>query len=300
MFSLKQLSYALAVEKTLHFKQAADYCHVSQSALSTGLSDLEKQLGTQIFERNNKKVLITPLGREVLKRARQILLQAEDLQQFASQDNTPLQYPLNLGVIPTIAPYLLPPLLPLLNRQYPNAKLNLVEEQSEALLQQLRHGELDCVILALPYPHEGLLSLEFWQEDFYWVTRKGNAHSEQQEITSKELSQSKLMLLKDGHCLKDHVLQACKLPLNAASHSLAATSLHTLMQMVVGQLGSTLIPAMALPQLVAQNSQLSAVHLKEPGPHRHIAFLLRPNFSRMSSVEALMTLAKQALASSSG
>jgi len=295
MISTKQLYYALALEKTLHFKKAAENCHISQSALSTAVSELEKQLGLQIFERDNKKVLLTPVGKEILDKARSIIFQVSELEQLASGNQSPLSFPISVGVIPTIAPYLLPKLFPLVEQHYPKAQLNIVEEQSHVLVDLVKRGEIDTAILAMPFPCEGLLALEFWQEDFYWVALKGDKHTNQKEITSNELTHSRLMLLKEGHCLKDHILAACKLPEQTANHGFGATSLNTLVQMVLGKMGTTLIPKMALEQLTLQNETLSAVHLNEPSPHRRIAFVIRPNYTRMSSIEALMQICKRAL-----
>lgn len=296
MISLKQLSYALAVEKTLHFKKAAELSHISQSALSTALNELEKQLGLQIFERDNKKVLVTPVGKQVLEKARKIMLEVEDLEQLAEQQKAPLSFPLTVGIIPTICPFLLPKVLPVLNTQYPQAKLNIVEDQSHVLVDKVRRGEIDTAILALPYPCDGLLTLEFWQEDFYWIALKDEPQAKQKEITSDELNHSNLMLLKEGHCLKQHILEACKFPRQVANQGIGATSLNTLIPMVLGKLGTTLVPVMALDQLVTLHKELVAVHLNEPGPHRRIAFILRPNFTRMASIEALVEVCKLALA----
>lgn len=293
MITLKQLSYALAVEQTLHFKKAAEACHISQSALSTALGELEKQLGIQIFERDNKKVLVTPAGKDVLVQARNIMQRVTDLQQLGDNQKRVLSYPMSIGFIPTISPFLLPRLLPAINNEYPHFSLTVVEEQSHILVDMVKNGEIDAAILALPFACEGLLSFEFWQEDFYWVTHKDHQHAQLKEICSKDLEQEKLMLLKEGHCLKEHVLEACKLPLQSANHGFGATSLNTLIQMVAGKLGTTLVPAMALQQLIKQNSELSAVHLNEPSPHRRIAFIVRPNYSRLSSIEALMDLIKK-------
>ena len=295
MISIKQLTYALAVEKTLHFKKAAELCSISQSALSTALNELEKQLGLQIFERDNKKVLITPVGAEVLEKARSIILQVEELQHLADGQRAPLSYPITVGVIPTICPYLLPKVLPILNERFPNARLNIVEDQSQELVDKVSRGEIDTAILALPYPCDGLLSMEFWQEDFYWVALKGTENTQRDEITSNELNHCDLMLLKEGHCLKEHILQACTLPEQAVNTALGATSLNTLIQMVLGKLGTTLVPEMALDQLISQHDELAAVHLKEPGPHRRIAFILRPTYSRISTIETLIEVCKEAL-----
>jgi len=300
MISIKQLSYALAAEKTLHFKKAAESCNISQSAFSTALSELEKQLGLQIFERDNKKVLVTPTGELVLERARNIMLQIKDLQHLADSQKHPLSFPLSVGTIPTIAPFLLPKILPILNKQYPQAQLNIVEEQSHVLVDMVRSGEIDTAILAQPFPCEGLLSLNFWQEDFYWVALKNDKHTHQKEITSDELNHCNLMLLKEGHCLTDHILEACKLSDQSANHRFGATSLNTLIQMVLGKLGTTLIPEMALEQLISQNEILSAVHLNEPSPHRRISFVIRPNYTRMSSIQALIDVCKTAFENKKG
>ncbi|MEW5757560.1 MAG: LysR substrate-binding domain-containing protein [Pseudomonadota bacterium] len=295
MLSIKQLSYALAVQKTLHFKKAAELCNISQSALSTALGELERDLGIQLFERSNKMVLVTPIGKEVLKQARDIMLQIEDLQSFAHRQNDPLSFPLTVGIIPTIAPYLLPKMLPVLNHQCPAAQLTIVEEQSHVLVEMVRSGEIDAAILALPYACEGLLSLEFWKEDFYWVAPRQEKYAQKKEISGKELKSCNLMLLKEGHCLKDHILDVCRVTEQTANHGFGATSLNTLVQMVLGGLGTTLIPEMALEQLVSQNKALSAVHVSEPGPHRRIAFIIRPNYTRLSSIEALIDVCKKAL-----
>jgi LysR family hydrogen peroxide-inducible transcriptional activator len=295
MISLRQLNYALAVGKTLHFKKAAELSNISQSALSTALQELERQLGLQIFERDNKKVLITPAGQEVLKRARSILTQVDDLHHLADSQRAPLSFPITVGAIPTICPYLLPRILPVLNEDYPNSHLRIIEEQSQVLVEMVQRGEIDTAILALPFPCEGLLSMEFWEEDFYWVAPKGQKYAQQKEISSDQLDQCNLMLLKEGHCLKEHILAACKLQEKAVTQGFGATSLNTVIQMVLGKLGTTLVPEMALEQLISRHQELAAVHLNEPGPHRRIAFILRPNFTRMSSIEALIEICKKAL-----
>jgi len=294
MISLKQLTYALAVEKHLHFKRAAESCSVSQSALSTALNELEKQLGLQIFERDNKKVLVTPIGRQVLKKAQRIKLQLDDLYKLADAQRSELSYPMSIGIIPTVAPYLLPIVLPELTRQYPQLELNIVEEQSHILVDKVRRGEIDTAILALPFACDGLLTFEFWQEDFYWITHRDEMPPDCTEITADKLEQSKLMLLQDGHCLKDQALSACKLP-NDAQHSVDATSLNTLIQLVASKLGTTLVPEMALAQLIENNSFLSQAHLNEPGPHRRIAFIVRPNYAGVNNIERLMAQFKGSL-----
>ena len=290
MISIKQLHYALAIEKTLHFKKAAEACSVSQSALSTAINELEKQLGMMIFERNNKQVLVTQKGQLILNKARQVKLELDELLQIAKSDNQPFSSSMSIGVIPTIGPYLLPKVLPEVRHQYPNFKLKILEEQSHTLVDMVRTGAIDAAILALPYPIEGLMSFSFWQEDFYLVCHKDECPQKTQEITSEELATEKLMLLKDGHCLKEHALAACQLQNPKQSADFGSASLHTLIQMVAGKLGTTLVPQMALDQLTYNESELRAIHLNEPGPHRTIALIIRPNYVRTDELTILKNI----------
>lgn len=287
MVSLKQLHYALAVEKTLHFKKAAEACNVSQSALSTAISELEKQLKLVIFERNNKQVLVTDSGRLILDKAKRIKLEVDELVDISKNNNAPLSSPMTLGVIPTIGPYFLPKVLPEVRKQYPDFKLRIIEDQSHVLVDMVRNGDIDAAVLALPFDIEGLMSFSFWQEDFYWVSHKDECSSQLQEITSAELEIDKLMLLKEGHCLKDHALAACSLQNKKQETDFDSASLHTLVQMVAGKLGSTIVPQMALDQLINNQSELRAVHLNEPGPHRTLALIIRPNYVRTDDLTLL-------------
>lgn len=280
MISLKQLHYALAIEKTLHFKKAAEACNVSQSALSTAINELEKQLDVTIFERNNKQVLITNDGQLILNKAKKVKLELDELLQISQLNKAHFSAPMSIGVIPTIGPYLLPKVLPEVRAKYPDFKLKIVEEQSHTLVDMVRNGDIDAAILALPYPIDGLMSFDFWQEDFYWVCHKDECPSKVKEITSEELEIEKLMLLKDGHCLKEHALAACSLHNKKQDSDFDSASLHTLIQMVAGKLGTTLVPQMALDQLTYNESELRAIHLNEPGPHRTIALVIRPNYVR--------------------
>lgn len=295
MITTKQLAYALAVERHLHFKKAAEHCNITQSALSTALAELEKQLGFQLFERDNKKVLVTPIGEEVLRRASDIMSRLEELERLADTLKTPLSYPISVGLIPTIAPYLLPRVFPELKHRYPHSQVAVVEEQTHVLLEMVRTGEIDTAIIALPFPCDGLLTFEFWAEDFYWVAPKDDKLARREQITSKELAHTNLMLLKEGHCLKEHILDVCKMPEPQANHGFGAASLHTLVQMVLNDMGTTLIPEMAIEQLTSQYSQLTTVHLNEPSPHRRIAFVIRPNYTRMNSIEALLEVCRKTL-----
>jgi LysR family hydrogen peroxide-inducible transcriptional activator len=295
MISLKQIHYVLAIERTLHFKKAAESCSISQSALSTAVSEMEKQLGFQIFERNNKQVLITPLGKEVLAKAHEIKLRMEDLSKLGEAHLAPLSTQMSVGIIPTICPFLLPVVLPPLQSEYPALQLQIAEEQSHVLVEQVRNGDLDAAILALPFKCDGLLTFTFWAENFYWITHKDDDLALKPQLSSDELDPQRLMLLKEGHCLKDHALAVCHLS-NISEQRLSATSLNTLVQLVANGFGTTLVPAMALPQLVEANARIAKVPLAEPGPHREIAFVVRPNYPSLQNIEMLMQLFRRELA----
>ena len=183
--------------------------------------------------------------------------------------------------------------------QQADLQLEVEEAQSHELLDLLRNGNLDTAILALPYEHEGLLAFNFWQEDFYWVTHVDDDFADKPVIRSQELEPTRLMLLKEGHCLKDHALAACRFEA-AATHGLQATSLPTLVQMAAGRMGSTLVPEIALGQLVAPNPDLVAIPLSEPGPHRELAFLLRPNYPGLHNIELLRDRLTRALTTALG
>ena len=294
MISLKQVHYALAVERHLHFRRAAEECNISPSALSNSLAELERQLGFSIFERDNRKVLVTPLGQQVLDRARSIELQMADLHRLADSQKELLSTPLAIGVIPTIGPYLLPRVLPELQRRFPNLQMNIVEDQSAEVLDQLRRGTLDAAIIALPYDCDGLLTFPFWQEDLLWVVHADDDAANVTRATVADFARTHLMLLKDGHCLTEHALTACKLE-SVSSHSFSATSLSTLVQLVMGRIGSTLVPEIAMHQLVEGNAQLANIPLSEAGPHRELAFAIRPNYPGLKNIEALVQLFREEL-----
>lgn len=300
MISLKQINYAIAVSKTKHFKKAAEMCSVSQSALSSAITELENQLKIQLFERDNKKVLITPIGEQFLMKAHEIKICVDDLMLLSQSQQALFSHPMSVGVIPTIGPYLLPKVLPGIRSEYEDIQLSIVEDQSHVLVEKVRNGELDTAILALPYPIDGLLSFDFWEEDFYFITHEQDEQAQQCDvydkqccIASSDIDSDRLMLLEDGHCLKDHVLAVCQF--SKFSHNFSGASLYTLIQMVASKMGTTLLPEMALDQLVNNSNELSAVRLDEPSPHRRLALICRVNYPRVDQIQALISLFKQQL-----
>jgi len=295
MITLRQLEFALAVAKHRHFKRAAEECNISQSALSLGIAELEKQLDTQIFERNNKQVLITPIGEEILVRAQRVFSEINDLTTRAQSHQTPLAYPMTVGMIPTIAPYLLPKVLPELKAQYPNFRMTVVEQQTERLLEQVRYGHIDTAIIALPYTVDGLHTFEFWQEDFFAVFPSDDSLADLKTISSDQLSTANLMLLGEGHCLTDQALNVCSFDRDEFKSNFSDASLNTLIQMALAGMGTTLIPEMALQQVRRQNNDVATIPLTEKGPHRRIAFVTRLNYARVDDVNLLATIFKKAL-----
>ena len=287
MLTFKQIDYALAVGKNLHFKKAADECYVSPSTLSNAITELETQLGVKIFERNNKKVIVTSLGHEILSKAKKIKLEVQNIHELAQHNVDGLSSSLSIGIIPTISPYFLPLVLPKIQKEFSNLQLKIEEGQSQILTNRVKEGDLDMAILALPYDVQDLMSFKFWEEDFFWVSHSQNRNAGKSEIRASELEHSELMLLEDGHCLKDHILDACNID-SSSQYSLKASSLNTLIQLVKGKMGTTLVPEMALKELVGNKKDLSISHLDEPGPHREIALITRPNYAGMENVKMLV------------
>tara|TARA_Y100001949_G_scaffold98697_1_gene83193 strand:- start:303 stop:1208 length:906 start_codon:yes stop_codon:yes gene_type:complete len=294
VISIKQINYALTVAKTLHFRKAAEICFVSPSTLSNAITEMESQLGVKIFERDNKKVFVTELGREILEKSKEIKVQLEDIQKISESTKAPLSHNLSIGIIPTVSPFILPYLLPKLRADYPKLKLKVTEAQSENLLFMLENGEIDMAILALPYNIRGLKSFKFWEENFYWISTKEDNRSKSNKIKAEELDLNELILLEEGNCLKDHVLSACKIS-NDTHHDIKTTSLNTLIQLVKGGMGTTLIPEMALEQLIKGHENLSMTELDESGPHREIAIIVRQNYSGIRDAEILSSILKREL-----
>ncbi len=294
MISLKQINYALRVGKTLHFKKAADECFISASTLSNAINEMEKQLGFKIFERDNRRVIVTKQGEDFLEKAAAISLEVEDIKKISQLYAEPLSHKISIGMIPTISPFLIPAVLPRLNKDYPKLELQLVEAKSHELVNQIQTGELDMGILALPYPIKDLKVLKFWAEDFFWICKVDDERSNMKKITARELDLSELILLEEGNCLTDHVLSACNISFSH-QHSFRVSNLNTLMQLVKGGMGTTLIPAMATEQLVDNDRMLTKAYLDEKSPHREIALLTRETFVAMDEVGLLADIFSEEL-----
>ncbi len=283
--TLKQLQYLVALHQAGHFGRAADACFVSQSTLSAGLRDLESLLGVVLVERTKRAVRFTPLGNAVVAKAHRILREAEELSDMVHCAGQPLSGEVRMSVIPTIAPFLLPRMLPRLRADRPSLKLFLREEPSAAAMESLHHGRADCVLLALPFA-TGEVEKETIELDALYLAFPKDAFVQDwpldppAEITPDLIDENRLLLLEDGHCLKDHALAACNRPGLRASAMMIGTSLHTLVQMVDNGLGLTMLPEMALDAGILNGTNVVARPLASAGANREIALVWRKNSPR--------------------
>lgn len=296
--TLRQLQYLTTVVEEKHFGHAAEKCFVTQSTLSAGIQDLEQLLEVSLLERTNRKVLPTPIGEEVASRAQQILSLSEDLVDLAQSEKNPLSGRIQVGVIPTISPFLLPKVLPTVRKQLPDLEIVLIEDQSERLLDRLESGSIDVAVLAFPFNTRGLIHRVFAKEAFWIAMPKDHALAKKQTLRAAELPTNELLLLAEGHCMRDHALSACQLPASAQRKSVQATSLYTLIEMVASGLGITLIPDMAITSDMVSHSDISLVPLENDNDQaiREIGLVWRPSFRRTATLEQLAQTFSDALA----
>ena len=274
--TLKQLQYLVALKDHGHFGRAAEACFVTQSTLSAGLRELESLIGITLVERTRRVVRFTPLGLRIAEKAQRVLREAEELGDLARAAGKPLSGDLRMGVIPTIAPFLLPRILPRLRSAWPDLKLYLREETTGAACDSLHRGHLDCVLLALPYHCGDIESVDLFLDRLFVAFPEGEMETSQRDmIAAGDIDETRLLLLEDGHCLKDHVLAACNRPELRAEAAMLGTSLHTLVQMVDNGLGVTLLPAMALDAGILDNTHVVAKPLAADHPARRIALAWR-------------------------
>ncbi|MFT4026859.1 MAG: LysR substrate-binding domain-containing protein [Novosphingobium sp.] len=278
--TLKQLQYLVALHEHGHFGRAAEATFVSQSTLSAGLRDLESLLGVVLVERTKRAVRFTPLGNAVVAKAHRILREAEELSDLVQSSGQPLSGEVRLSVIPTIAPFLLPRMLPRLRRERPNLKLFLREEPSAAAIESLHHGRADCVLLALPFATGEVESETIELDALFVAMPKDDPRDPPAEIDPAMIDENRLLLLEDGHCLKDHALAACNRPELRASATMIGTSLHTLVQMVDNGLGLTMLPEMALDAGILNGTDVVARPLHASNANREIALVWRKNSPR--------------------
>lgn len=284
--TIKQLQYLVALRRFGHFGKAADACFVTQSTLSAGLRELETLVGITLVERTRRVVRFTPLGEKIADKAVRVLRETEELAEMARAQGRPLHGELRMGIIPTIAPFLLPTMLPRLREQRPHLKLYLREETSNAACEALHRGQLDCVLLALPFACGEIDSAILFDDPLFIAYPKGEA-PRAKSIDAAEIDENRLLLLEDGHCLKDHALSACNRPELRANAAMMGTSLHTLVQMVDNGLGLTFVPGMAIEAGLLQGTAVDTRPLRSEHPYRRIALIWRRSSPRESEFQML-------------
>jgi len=293
--TIKQLQYLVSLRQHGHFGKAAEACFVTQSTLSAGLRELETLLGIVLVERTRRVVRFTALGEKVADKAIRVLREAEELAELARAEGKPLHGELRMGVIPTIAPFLLPAMLPQLRKEWPILKLYLREETSQAACEALNRGQLDCVLLALPYPC-GDVEAALLFDDRLFVAFPGGEAPLGASVEVGAIDETRLLLLEDGHCLKDHALSACNRPDLRAHAAMMGTSLHTLVQMVDNGLGLTFIPSMAIEAGILEGTRVDAKPLRSDHGFRRVALIWRRSSPRESEFQLLATALRRIIA----
>lgn len=289
--TIKQLQYLVALHEHGHFGKAADASFVSQSTLSAGIRELESLLGVTLVERSRRVVRFTALGEQVVAKANRLLREAEELADLVQASGKPLSGELRMSVIPTIAPFLLPRLLPRLRRERPELKLMLREETSHDALESLHHGRVDCVLLALPFDTGDAAIAHIADDRLFVAFPKDDPRdppaSIPPEMIEAMVQGGRLLLLEDGHCLRDHALAACSRSELRASAGMIGTSLHTLVQLVDNDLGLTMLPEMALEAGILNGTQVVARPLDSPTAKREIVLAWRRNSPREADFQLL-------------
>ncbi len=288
--TLRQLQYLIALSEHLSFTKAAASCFVTQSTLSAGLKELERLLGTQLLERDRQTVLMTTIGEEVAERARSIVTATMDLTDHVAAAREPMTGLLRLGVIPTIAPFLLPQCLRLLRESYPELQLALREDLTANLLSRMEDGQLDFALIALPYDTSNLIVEPLFDDDLWVIGRKGDPELATDSISVTQSLTDRLLLLEEGHCLRDQTLYACNASSQKSSPGMEATSLLTLVQMIESGLGIGLVPEMAVASGLTESPNLVARPTAKPGPKRTIALVARRSTSRLTVLHTVADL----------
>ncbi|MGP9813263.1 LysR substrate-binding domain-containing protein [Rhodopseudomonas sp. NSM] len=299
MVTLRQLRYLSALARFGHFGRAAESCAVTQPALSMQIADLERTLGVKVVERRPGEVFLTEIGREIARRGEDLLTASRDLVDFARHRTRPLTGRLTLGVIPSLAPYLLPKLLPLLQQRYPELRLELRESQTRQLVTEVGSGALDAALLALPAGNRELDTIALFDDEFLLAVPADDPRPETATVAVDEIDQSRLILLEDGHCLRDQALAFCATARNRAiaiggtsTTTFGASSLTTVIQMVAAGYGLTLIPQIAA-EIERRDTRVKFLRLRRPQPGRTIGLAFRKTSPRRQDFEALGDVVKE-------
>ena len=288
--NLRDLHYLVALAEHRHFGRAAEACFVSQPTLSTQIKKLEDELGVALVERTPRKVLLTDVGSDIANRARDVLNEIEQIKGVARRTIDPESGTVRLGIFPTLGPYLLPHVVPMVRERFPRLELLLVEEKTETVLHRLREGKLDAGILALPI-HDDNLHTEFlFEEPFLLAVPQSHPLAKHPALKLNDLSDQSLLLLEDGHCLSDQALEVCHMAGAGEKSGFRATSLETLRQMVASNVGITLLPTLAVKPPVAQAPNLQLVEFSGHAPSRRIAMVWRKSSAMSGFLKQLASV----------
>jgi LysR family hydrogen peroxide-inducible transcriptional activator len=291
--TLTELKYIVAVAREKHFGHAAEACFVAQPTLSVAIKKLEDELGVVIFERGGSEISMTPLGSQIVAQAERVLEQTAAIKEIAKQNKDPLAGPLRLGIIYTIAPYLLPPLVKNMIERVPQMPLVLQENFTTRLIELLRQGELDAAIMALPFADQGLMVEPLYDEPFVVALPKHHAWAGRKSINAEELKSETMLLLGNGHCFRDQVLEVCPemARFSTSGDGIARTfegsSLETIRHMVASGIGITVLPQASVPDMQAKDGMLRYVPFAEPSPSRRVVIAWRKSFTRVAAIEAV-------------
>jgi len=288
--NLRDLRYLVALAEHRHFGRAAEASFVSQPTLSTQIKKLEDELGVALVERTPRKVLLTEVGREIVQRARDVLNEVEQIRSIARRTLDPESGTVRLGIFPTLGPYLLPHVVPKIRERFPRLELLLVEEKTEVVLRMLREGRLDAGVLALPI-HDDQLHAEFlFEEPFVLAVPENHELSKRKALKMDDLSDQSLLLLEDGHCLRDQALEVCQLAGASEKTGFRATSLETLRQMVAANVGITLLPMLAVQPPVAHSENVHLLPFRGTPPSRRIAMVWRKSSAMAAFLKKLAAI----------
>jgi LysR family hydrogen peroxide-inducible transcriptional activator len=280
--TLTELRYIVAVARERHFGRAAEACFVSQPTLSVAVKKLEEELGLQLFERGPGEVTVTPPGRKIVAQAQRVLEEASRIKDLAAAGRDPLAGPLRLGAIYTIGPYLLPKLIPILRKTAPAMQLHIQENFTHRLGDALKSGEADVILIALPFVEPGIETRALYDEPFFVAIPKGHPWEGRKRVTSEELTKESLLLLGEGHCFRDQVLEFCN---TSRTRAIEGGSLETIRQMVAGGVGVTVLPATSINP--DANDPLIRILPLRPAPSRRVGLAWRKSFPRPEAIEAL-------------
>lgn len=289
--NIRDLTYLIAIADHRHFGKAADACFVSQPALSMQIKKLEEMLGVQLIERNTKSIMLTDIGERIVKQARDILTKVDTLKETAKSARDPLSGDLRLGLIPTLAPYLLPHIMPTLSKQFPNLHFYLIEEQTHILLKQLQEGKIDAAILALPLEEEEFTAIPLFEEPFLLATPKHHPLTKRKTVKITDLQNISLLLLTEGHCLRDQALSFCHSIHTNEVKTFRATSLETLRYMIANNAGITLMPELAC----RPTEGICYLPFPKPAPTRTIGLVLRSSAPKLTALQKIAENIKKSL-----